>query len=150
MDNKLRVRTNFGLVGVLRCQIFTQLAVEDLLRCMSVCKAWRLTSSSEALWEVICRRRWRLWSATPTRYEGIPGQLRWRGVCRYRMETDRSARGFVAAMEWPLKRPSCLRRLVSLGDLVVEVRNCGSSIRKKPLCYFADVQSELRSMLIAV
>ncbi|CAM6101611.1 unnamed protein product [Calypogeia fissa] len=99
-------------------KVFSLLNMEDLLQAAAVCKAWQQVASSEALWESICRQRWRLWTKLSTSAAG--GSQHWRQTCQRRVELDRSARRLVAEMAWPLQRHNCFREVVALGDQVVE------------------------------
>ncbi|OAE22729.1 hypothetical protein AXG93_2035s1100 [Marchantia polymorpha subsp. ruderalis] len=104
-------------------KVFSQLSMEDLVHATAVCKAWQQVASSETLWELICRRRWRLWMRPSADASAGTSQLKgcyWRSMCQQRVELDTLARSLVADMAWPLKRHCCLRQLVSLGDYVVE------------------------------
>lgn len=94
--------------------------MEDLLQATAVCKAWQQVASSEALWELICHQRWRLWTKSSASAAGTSHH--WRKMCQQRVELDRSARRLVREMAWPLERHNCYRKVVALGDLVVEVR----------------------------
>ncbi|CAI7778016.1 unnamed protein product [Closterium sp. NIES-54] len=46
----------------------------------------------------------------------------WRAVFRFRVVIEEEVRGVLADMAWPLRRPQAIRRVLQLGNLVVEVR----------------------------
>ncbi|KAG6547197.1 hypothetical protein Mapa_011449 [Marchantia paleacea] len=129
-------------------KVFSQLSMEDLVHATAVCKAWQQVASSETLWELICRRRWRLWMRPSTDASAGTSQLKgcyWRSMCQHRVELDTLARSLVADMAWPLKRHCCLRQLVSLGDYVVEELEKLSSQQgnlQEGIRYFASVALE--------
>ncbi|CAI5942371.1 unnamed protein product [Closterium sp. NIES-65] len=63
------------------------------------------TSDGRSGWQE-CSRRARHWG--------------WRAVFRFRVVIEEEVRGVLADMAWPLRRPQAIRRVLQLGNLVVE------------------------------